>query len=158
MHDEFERLDTLFWVCVLIPQSRHEALDGCYDAIALLGLLAVSCYIIISGIKRDVDEMPILGLGTRRPDGVGPRSDLIEMGGMAIVKCEQLLDLSLGRAGEPGFGDLGNDRVALRSPCLALAAQSHCACKEHCRAASPVRHRTSPWLARIAYREVQLIG
>src|ERR1051325_8828003 len=158
MHDEFERLDTLFWICVLIPQSRHEALDGSDDAIALLGLLAVSCYIIISGIKRDVDEMPILGLRTRRPDCVGPRSDLIEMGGMAIVKSEELLDLSLGRAGEPGFGDLSDNRVAFRPPRLALGAENDCAGAQHCRAAFPVRHRTSPWLARAPYREIQLIG
>src|ERR1051326_4941017 len=135
MHDEFERLYTLLWICVLISQRRHETLYGCDDAIALLSLLAVSCYIIGSGIKRDVDEMPVLGLWTRRPDGIGPRGDLIEMGGMAVVEREQLLDLSLGRAGEPRFGDLGNDCVAFGAPCLALAAENHCARKEQRRPA-----------------------
>src|SRR5262249_55883193 len=128
-------------VCVLVTQNLSKTLDGSHDAISLA---AIPAGLVFGGIERDVDEMPGFRLGTSRSNSVGPRRDLVQMLGMAVVQREQLRNLGFGSVSEPGFSNFGDNGVSFRPPRLCVSTAQNGACEYGSNGNFQARHKTLP--------------
>src|SRR6516225_9853538 len=146
MDDEFKSFQSVFWVRVLVTQNLSKTLDGSHDAFSLV---AIPAGLVFGDIERDVDEMPGFRLRTCRSNIVGPRRDLVQMLGMAVVQREQLRNLGLGSVSEPGFSNFGDDGVSFRPPRLCVSTAHNRACEYGSNGNFRARHKTPPKVARM---------
>ena len=118
MHDELQGFD------LLVPGTATQVVSQAgkrgYDAIAaLVVFLAVPIFTVLGDIDRNVDKMPIVGLGALVADVVGPAGD----GGERMPRAQQRLDGFRSNRRQPALRHFGHDRVALLAPCQRLPRQ-----------------------------------